>query len=222
MNMRATLWTGILTAALAVTDCHAADVVFEGVVTIPPGPARKNAAAARYAQKAIQPAPPEKPTAIVYLEGNFPPGPAGAETEVRVEQKGYQFTPALLAVRKGTRVAFPNLDDDYHHVFSYTKGNPFDLGRYRKDEKAGAVLFDKVGFVRIGCEIHDHMEAIVLVLDTPHFTRTDPAGKYRLSVTGLAPGRYVLKAWLDPKSPVRETPIEVKDEGAVKADFPLR
>lgn len=221
MNLRANARAIVLTVILSAASGHAAEVVFEGTVSLPAA-ARKNAAAARYAQKAVQPAPPEPPTAIVYLDGTFPPTPAGTQIEVRVEQKSYQFKPALLAVRKGTRVAFPNLDDDYHHVFSYTKGNSFDLGRYRKDEKAGSILFDKTGFVRIGCEIHDHMEAIVLVLDTPHFVRTSPDGQYQLRVPNLAPGRYVLKAWLDPKTPVREFPVEVKEGSVVKADFPPR
>src|SRR4051812_34333861 len=58
------------------------------------------------------------PLAVVYLEGDFAPAPA---PEVRqVIQKDLTFTPLLLAVRTGTKVEFPNLDDTYHDVFSYS------------------------------------------------------------------------------------------------------
>ena len=41
----------------------------------------------------------------------------------------------LLPIRVGTRVEFPNLDDTYHNIFSYSPAKRFDLGRYRSDER---------------------------------------------------------------------------------------
>ena len=60
----------------------------------------------------------------------------------RMAQKNIAFAPDLLPVLVGTAVDFPNLDDTYHNVFSYSKAKRFDLGRYRKDEKPTTVVFD--------------------------------------------------------------------------------
>ena len=87
-----------------------------------------------------------------------------------------------MAVLVVLTVEFPNLDDMYHNVFSYSKTKRFDLGRYRKDEKPGSVLFDKPGTVTVHCEIHDRMRGTVLVLETPYFVKTDAQGHYRLNI----------------------------------------
>ena len=195
-----------------------ADIVIEGVVTLPP-PKAASAAQARYQQKSGVVAAPESPLAVVYLEGTFANAAAAAPAKESVPQKGFQFTRGLVPVQKGTEVEFPNGDDDYHHVFSYSKTKEFDLGRYRKDEKAPSVRFDKPGVVRVGCEIHDHMRAVVLVLDTPHFARTEADGKYRLVIKEPVSGRFVLKAWVNERT-VREQPVELKQGATLQVNFP--
>ena len=128
------------------------------------------------------------------------------------------FVPTLLAVQAGTRVEFPNLDDAYHNIFSYSPAKRFDLGRYRPDERPiPSQLFDVPGLVTLRCDIHEHMRGVILVLDTPHFVMTDPAGNFRL--TGLPPGRYTLKAWIDSKT-TREHAVELASGGTVRVDFP--
>ena len=61
------------------------------------------------------------------------------------------------------------------------------------------------------------MRATILVLETPHFIRTDTNGAYRL--TGLPAGRYTLKAWLDEKQ-IRERPVELGPDTTLRVDFP--
>lgn len=187
--------------------------VIEGIVNVSAAARAAAQPNARYHNN-VMPDPPDPTTAVVYLEGNFP---APAEKEVlRLEQKRFQFKPALLPVRLGTTVEFPNLDDDYHNVFSLSRPKRFDLGKYRKDEKPAVQVFDKPGAIRLFCEIHEHMRATILVLDTPYFARTDKEGKYRLE--NLPPGSYKLKAWLDEKM-IWEKPVEVEEGKTVKIDF---
>ena len=63
-------------------------------------------------------------------------------------------------MQTGTRVEFPNLDDTYHSVYSYSPAKRFDLGRYRRDERPIPwVLFDKPGLITLRCDIHEHMRA---------------------------------------------------------------
>src|SRR6266404_5780679 len=172
-----------------------ADAIVEGIVQLPKvTPKAPNTA--RY-QNTIQGevAAPDPPVAVVYLEGSFPIHATTNGPSVQMQQKHYQFAPGILPIQKGTSVEFPNLDDAYHNVFSYSKAKRFDLGRYRKDEKPAALTFDKPGVVKLYCEIHEHMRGTILVLDSPYFIKTDSSGRYRLA--HLPTGTYTLKAWLD-------------------------
>ncbi|MBU6401791.1 MAG: hypothetical protein KGS61_15850 [Verrucomicrobia bacterium] len=162
-------------------------------------------------------APPDPPVAVVYLEGDFSrTPPTHAPAVVEMGQKDYEFRPGLLVVQRGTRVAFPNYDEDYHNVLSYSKAKEFDLGRYRKDETPPTVRFDKAGVVELGCEIHEHMSGVILVLDTPYFTRTDTNGVYRLD--HLPAGHSTLKAWLDSRT-VWQQPVVLPGGATVRVDF---
>ncbi|MCX6956124.1 MAG: carboxypeptidase regulatory-like domain-containing protein [Verrucomicrobia bacterium] len=156
------------------------------------------------------------PLAVVFLAGDFPKPTTPAVTQLI--QKDLAFVPALLPVRTGTKVEFPNLDDQFHNIFSYSPPKRFDLGRYRPDERPiPSQIFDVAGLVTLRCDIHEHMRGVILVLDTPHFVMTDPAGNFRL--TGLPPGRYALKAWIDSKT-TREHAVELGSGGTVRVDFP--
>jgi len=159
---------------------------------------------------------PDPPVAIVYLEGSFAP-PASAPT-AQMAQKDLAFVPSLLPVQRGTRVEFPNLDDTYHNIFSYSAAKRFDLGRYRSDERPiPSELFDVAGLVTLRCDIHEHMRALILVLDTPYFVLSEPSGRYRLS--GLPAGRFTLKVWLSSQTTL-ERPVMLEATGTVEANFP--
>jgi plastocyanin len=156
------------------------------------------------------------PLAVVYLEGTFPP-PASVPVTQMI-QKDLTFVPSLLPVWVGTKVEFPNLDDTYHNIFSYSLPKRFDLGRYRSDEKpVPSQVFDVPGLVTLRCDIHEHMRALILVLATPYFVMTDVDGRFRLG--GLPAGHYVLKAWVDSKTTL-ERPVELTADGTLRVDFP--
>ncbi len=156
------------------------------------------------------------PLAVVYVEGSF----AKPETPAvrQIVQKDLVFVPTLLAVRTGTKVEFPNHDDTFHNIFSYSAPKRFDLGRYRADERpVPSQVFDTPGLVTLRCDIHEHMRGLILVLDTPHFAVTDEEGRFKL--TGLPAGKYTLKAWKDSKT-THERPVEVTDGETVQQNFP--
>lgn len=204
----------LVAAALAAAFPARADIVIEGRVALPES--RAAAVNLRYQQIAGDVAPPDAPSAIVYVEGAAATGKAPAPGAVA--QKGYQFSPGLLAVQAGAEITFPNQDADYHHVFSYSKTKSFDLGRYRMDEAAPAVTFDVPGTVLVGCEIHDHMRGTILVLDTPWFTKTAADGSYRLVLPDSAAGKVTLKAWLSDRK-VHVQPLTLEAGAVLKADF---
>lgn len=158
----------------------------------------------------------QPPLAVVYLDGSFSK-PSTPVTK-QIAQKDLAFIPPLLPVQVGTRIEFPNLDDTYHSIFSYSPAKRFDLGRYRPEERPiPSEVFDKPGLVTLRCDIHEHMRGLILVLNTPNFVMTDAEGKFRLR--GLPSGRYILKAWIDSKT-TREKSVELRNGETVHVDFP--
>jgi plastocyanin len=210
----------ILLAVFAAVGYVKADATIEGIVQLPP-PRMERAVQQRYQTNVEAPVTASNPpAAIVYLEGDFHASDKTvSKAPAAMTQKNIAFAPDLIAVRVGTAVDFPNMDDTYHNVFSYSKAKRFDLGRFRKDEKPGTIVFDKPGVVTVHCEIHDRMRGVVLVLETPYFQKTDAAGRYRLE--HLPAGRFLLKAWVN-ESDVREHPVELKDGVTLHLDLPRK
>jgi plastocyanin len=210
----------VLFSLCLATKSVPAQALIEGTVQLPK-PTAVYSFNQRYATGADIPmAPTNPPAAVVYLEGNLgSQKDLASKTPARMAQKNMAFAPDLVPVLVGGVVDFPNLDDTYHNVFSYSKAKRFDLGRYRKNEKPVTVVFDKPGVVTIHCDIHDSMRGTVLVLDTPYFQKTDTAGRYRLE--NLPVGNYVLKAWVAGDD-VREHPVELKAGASLRVDFPAK
>jgi plastocyanin len=160
---------------------------------------------------------PDPPRALVYLErkdGAYPH--ANDETVTAIDQQGYQFRPSMAIVRAGTSVSFPNKDDEFHSVFSYSSAKRFDLGRFRRDEPSPTVLLEQPGLIRVYCEIHKHMRGLLLVVETPWFTATDDAGRYAMH--DVPPGEYRVHAFL-PSEQLLETDVTVVAGETVRVDL---
>ena len=113
-------------------------------------------------------------------------------THARIEQRDREFEPYLTIVQKDTAVEFPNRDKIKHHVYSFSPAKMFELKLY-SGKPAAPVLFDKTGAVALGCNIHDWMEAHVLVVDTPWFGKTGDDGA--VALRDLPAGQYRLRVW---------------------------
>jgi plastocyanin len=214
MRLRGLLWFNAIFSIMPLA--LPAGAVVEGRVELPkshsaPVQAKRYEIVTHAGVLSTQP-----PLAVVYLDGSFPK-PTSLQTK-EVAQKDLTFIPALLPIRVGTKVEFPNLDDTYHNIFSYSPAKRFDLGRYRPEERpVPTQVFDKPGLVTLRCDIHEHMRGLILVLNTPYFVMTDMDGHFRL--TGLPAGHYTLKAWIDSRT-TREKPIELKNGPTLHVDFP--
>jgi len=93
---------------------------------------------------------------------------SASKKQTVVDQRDKQFVPYVTAVQVGTAVIFPNSDNIRHHVYSFSPAKRFELPLY-SGVPAEPVVFDKVGFVTLGCNIHDWMIAYIAVLPTPYF-----------------------------------------------------
>jgi plastocyanin len=133
--------------------------------------------------------------AVVWLEpvpASTAVSPSVKRPPARMEQKDKQFIPHVLAIQTGTEVIFPNFDPIYHNAFSNFSGQVFDLGLYPPGTSR-TITFDRAGVVRLFCNIHSTMSALIVVLQYPWFTVTEASGAFTLS--NVPPGDYRLRAF---------------------------
>jgi plastocyanin len=143
--------------------------------------------------------------AVVFVD-ELPAGvtPPAAEPKAAMDQVQKQFVPHVLPVVVGTAVTFPNHDQIHHHVYSFSRTKTFELPLY-KGEDASPVVFDQPGAVKIGCNIHDWMDAVILVVPNAYHATTDDTGLFVLR--DLPPGSYGVAAWHERQkgAPSRQT-----------------
>lgn len=138
--------------------------------------------------------------------------PAKKSRKATIVQQGREFKPYLTIVQTGTAIDFPNKDPIKHHIYSFSPAKTFEIKLYA-GKPANPVVFDKAGSIALGCNIHDWMEAFVLVVDTPYFARSDAHG--RAVVDRVPPGRYRLRLWHPRQNadvPPREIVLEAGTE----------
>ena len=109
-----------------------------------------------------------------------------------VEQRDREFIPYMTIVQTGSMVEFPNRDPIKHHVYSFSPAKIFEIKLYA-GKPAQPVLFDKPGEVAVGCNIHDWMEAYILVVNSPYFAKTGSNGK--ALIRNVPAGHYRLRVW---------------------------
>jgi plastocyanin len=130
---------------------------------------------------------------VIWLE------PMGVGTPVRLAtghatmtQKNKTFLPHILAVEAGTKVDFPNQDPIFHNAFSSFDGKVFDVGLYPPGTSR-AVRFDREGVVRVFCNIHSAMSAVIVVLNHPWFGVSSADGSFQIQ--GIPEGDYILHVY---------------------------
>jgi plastocyanin len=104
-------------------------------------------------------------------------------------QKNKMFLPHVLAISAGTTVDFPNADPIFHNAFSNFNGQIFDVSLYPPGTTR-SVRFARPGVVRVFCNIHPTMSAVIVVVDSPFFTTTGREGAY--SFANVPAGSYEL------------------------------
>lgn len=139
------------------------------------------------------------------------------ETSPQIHQRSARFTPGFLAVAVGQNIRMPNDDAIYHNVFSYSRGNQFDLGLYPSGESR-SVTFDRPGVVKIYCSIHESMNGTIFVAPGPHFAQVSAGGRFLLR--GVPPGRYELRTWCE-RLPETRRVITLPAGAEIELEVPL-
>lgn len=132
-----------------------------------------------------------------------------------LDQKDLMFHPQVLPILAGTTVDFPNRDNLFHNVFSYSQPKEFDLGRYPTGMQK-SVRFDNPGVVRVYCDIHSQMNATVLVLENPYFVVPDDQGSF--SIKNVPRGTYTVRFWCG-RELAESQNVTVKGGDVVEVNF---
>jgi hypothetical protein len=131
--------------------------------------------------------------------------------------KGKAFSPHVVAVPVGGTVEFPNEDPIFHNAFSVSGANRFDLALYKRP-KTGRQTFQHPGVVKVYCNIHPQMSAVVVVVDSPYFTKVGSDGTF--TVENVPAGKHVLKAWHE-RAGDAAVEVTVPERGATTAALRL-
>jgi plastocyanin len=110
----------------------------------------------------------------------------------RMVQKNKTFTPHVLAIPAGSTVEFPNSDPIFHNAFSNYDGQIFDIGLYPPGSTR-RVTFRREGVVRVFCNIHSSMSAVIVVLGSPYFSVLEDSGAF--VIDNVPSGTYRVNAF---------------------------
>jgi plastocyanin len=167
----------------------------------------------------------------VFLE-NIEKGRAPQGRYVNIVEK-CRFKPRVMPVVKGTLLGFRHNDFILHNLHAFLMENNatlFNIGLpiHRWQQVVGQTI-RRTGLFKLQCDIHAHMNGLILSLEHDYFAVTDsegrfeieeiPPGKYRLAA--LQAG-YRIQAWQAAEEggrrPIYEAPHRITREVEVTAD----
>ena len=159
---------------------------------------------------------PEYRNVVIYFDGIAAEADVAA-MKASIAQKDEQFVPHLVAVTSGSSVAFPNDDPFFHNVFSLSRGSSFNLGRYASGVTRSRT-FSKPGIVKVFCELHSHMSAVIRVFDHPWFAVPDDRGGF--AIADVPAGEHTVVAWHE-RIGERRDRVTIRPGQATEVSFTL-
>src|SRR5579871_146260 len=162
----------------------------------------------------------------VLLDGD---APAAEPSAARLDVVWYSFVPKVQVVAPGSTLTLENHDDASHTAHARLNGvTVFHVATVpRRDGAPLTVTLPAEGAVRVACEMHDSMHALVVVSRSRFHAVTDEEGRF--AVDGVPPGRYRVRAvwWGAPPHPSGEEPgdvfatVEVREGASAALDLDL-
>lgn len=132
---------------------------------------------------------------VIYLSEGYTGSDAVASQPAKLEQKGCQYVPHVIAIDVGQKLTITNDDQTSHNIHPMPKagGNQ----EWNKSQLGGAAPIE-VSYnapevaVPVKCNVHPWMHAYIAVVKGPYAV-TDDSGAFKLD--NVPPGTYTLTAW---------------------------
>jgi hypothetical protein len=136
-----------------------------------------------------------------------------------IDQKDCMYTPRVVGVVAGQKIAVRNSDPAFHNVHGAIAGKLlWNKPASPKDPDLVLETSARSGdVIDVTCDVHPWMHAYAVVQDHAAFAVTDEQGAFEIK--GLPPGSYTLEAW----HPVLGTrSLDVKIGGGAKSAVTAR
>ena len=129
---------------------------------------------------------------VVYISAGIPDESAPSQS-AKLEQKGCQYVPHLLAFEVNQPLEIVNDDQTSHNIHPLPRLNR----EWNRSQPPGtppiSEKYDKAEFILVKCNVHPWMRGYFAVLKNSHFAVTGSDGGSKLP--NLPPGKYTISAW---------------------------
>src|SRR6266566_9494581 len=164
---------------------------------------------------------PEKGIRNVVVSLQSPP--AGAKWPVslpvvQMDQQQCVYVPRVVVIPVGGTVEFLNTDRLLHNLHSASTGNP-TFNRTQPRGRTIPIVFKTPEIIRVDCDLHPWMRALVVVAEHPFYAVTNDQGEFVLDNVPL--GKYSLQFWQESLGAVTQD-VTVKDEAIIAVTAEMR
>ncbi len=155
----------------------------------------------------------------VFVRIKNPPKGSAPPPAAILDQKGCSYSPRMVAVAPGSKIAVRNSDGTFHNVNGSIAGKLlWNKPMAAKDPDLALDATSKAGdIIDLVCNVHPWMKAYAVAIDHSFYAVTGEDGSFVIS--GLPVGSYTIEAW-HPKLGTKT--LDIKIGTGTKATVPAR
>jgi hypothetical protein len=143
---------------------------------------------------------------------------AAPASAVVIDQRECMYTPRVVGMMAGQKLAVRNSDGTFHNVRGTLAGKLLWNKPMPAKDPDLALETGKAGdVVEVQCDVHPWMHAYAVVMDHPFFAVTGEDGAFEIK--NLPPGSYTLEAW---HPTLGKQSLDLKIGSGAKAIVPAR
>lgn len=136
-----------------------------------------------------------------------------------LDQKNCEYHPHAQIFPVGTTLDITNSDDVLHNVKTASTANPPVNIAQPKFKKKIPQAFAKPETIKVQCDVHGWMRAVLVVTEHPYTALTDAQGSFKIA--DVPPGKYTLKVWHETLGEQTKE-VTVKEKEDAKVAFELK
>jgi len=157
---------------------------------------------------------------VVYLSEITSGKKMTAPQRLTIDQVRCKYVPRLSVVAKDAELQVRSSDPVLHNIHTYHDGTT--LMNFAIPPLQGFALtkkLDKVGGIKLKCDVHNFMRGAIFVASNPYYAVTSDDGSFEIS--DVPPGTYTINTWHEAAGPLAQR-LTVSDGGAVTWNAKIR